>query len=249
MLPPAPTTGILIMALWQFIVIVALFGAVLFYAVVLTSGMRRVNAALGRIEEALLAKGGPITPVDAQTPVDTIALIDTGTPADTAGTEATPAPELPGKPNDATRLLTIRDLKVRSEQERLRATRSEGHHSLMFRDKPRSCDPLTTHDEPPSAPIALSESADPVVAPSESPDSPNTIDELLSTPETETPIEKNANAVVSTHEIHDAQNTSDGLPSAPDPDPEDNDSEAKKEKDTLLLLSGQRRRRRARQGH
>jgi hypothetical protein len=59
------------MAVWQFIVIVALFGAVLVNAVVLTSGIRRANLALGRIEEALLAKDGPAAPVDNVTPVDT----------------------------------------------------------------------------------------------------------------------------------------------------------------------------------
>jgi hypothetical protein len=94
------------MALWQFTVIAVLMGALLAHTSFLTLRIGRANAALKRIEAALLAK------------------VEVVTPAPTAPVEATQSLELTDMEDNAARYLTIRDLKVRSEQRRSLATAS-----------------------------------------------------------------------------------------------------------------------------
>ena len=122
------------MALWQFTVIAALLGAVLIYANILANRIGRANAALQRIEEALLARNdGLITPS---------AIEATETPGISEipeSPEATPPPGISDEYIDAPRYLTIRDLKVRSELQRSRATPSESPDALNTGgDIPRS---------------------------------------------------------------------------------------------------------------
>jgi hypothetical protein len=93
------------MALWQFTVIAVLMGALLVHTSFLTLRVGRASAALKRIEAALLAKGEVVTPAPVAPPV-----------------EPTPPLELTDMEDSAARYLTIRDLKVRSEQQRAEAT-------------------------------------------------------------------------------------------------------------------------------
>jgi hypothetical protein len=198
------------MALWQFTVIAVLMGALLAQTSFLTLRVSRAHAALKRIEAALLAKVEVVTPPLAE-PV-----------------EATPPPELTDMEDNAARYLTIRDLKVRSEQRRSLATASlerpnapdvSGRFaSLLFgRDK--------NEDSVPTS----------VPASSESSDAPNTSAEAS----TEAPSSEGV----------DAPNASTEPPHSPASPTVNDDTVEQKERDALLFMSSQRRRRRARQGY
>lgn len=224
MLPLAPKTGMLFMALWQFIVIAVLIAALLVYASVLTRRVGRTNAALKRIEEALLVTGGLIAPAAA------------------GAADAMRSPEVSGK-GDAARYLTIRDLRVRSDPRNSHATRSNSEDCVPIspesRERSRRIGLM-------SSPATRPENENCVAASLDSRDALNTSSEL---PSVHASRGENGNSVASSSESSDALNTSGELPSSPATRPMNGDSVAKKNRDALLILMSQRRRRRARQGY
>jgi hypothetical protein len=111
------------MVLWQFITFTVLIGALVVYASVIARRLGRANARLSRIEEALLVTSRP------------------GGFADSRVAESeSEAPNNEGRAG----YLTIRDLKVRSEQLRSRATHSSTRNSAAV---PESRDALRTRSE------------------------------------------------------------------------------------------------------
>ena len=153
------------MALWQFVSIAVLIGALLVYAGILTSRIGRTNAALKRIEEALVVRNVHVMPA-------------TGAP------EAMPALDASSR-SDAARYLTIRDLKGRSEILNSRATRSvrtasDPENEVAVATNPGSRDAVDTSGELPSSHATRSESGEPVAASSQNSDALNTDGELPS---------------------------------------------------------------------
>ena len=108
------------MVLWQFITFTVLIGAVVVYASVIARGLGRANARLSRIEEALLVTGRPV-----------------GFAEPRAAESESEVSNNDGRAG----YLTIRDLKVRSEQLRARATHSSTRSSVAV---PESRDALKT---------------------------------------------------------------------------------------------------------
>ena len=108
------------MVLWQFITFTVLIGALVVYTSVIARRLGRANARLSRIEEALLVTSRP------------------GGFADPRAAES--ESEVSNNEGRAG-YLTIRDLKVRSEQMRSRATHSSTRNSVAV---PENRDALKT---------------------------------------------------------------------------------------------------------
>jgi hypothetical protein len=106
MLPPSMSTGMCVVALWQFITFTILLGALFIYARVIGRRLGCVDVRLKRIEEALTAK---------------LRSLD---PADTRADEA--EPDIFGGQEGRRDYLTIRDLRQLSS----RATRSSTPNSI-----------------------------------------------------------------------------------------------------------------------
>jgi hypothetical protein len=211
------------MALWQFTVIAALMGALLAYTGVLTNRIGRANAALRRIEDALLLKDGLTVPA--------------ATAIATAPTETTPPPEPTDMEDNAAPYLTIRDLKVRSEQRRALATASSespnapdmsGRFASLLFGRGKNEDPAA----------ATSEGGDTPTANAAPPVEPPGLDAH--------PVETE-DSVAASLESRDVLNTSEELTQAPVTRTMDEDSVEQREREALLFQSNQRRRRRARQ--
>jgi hypothetical protein len=208
------------MALWQFIVIAVLIGALLVYAGVLANRIGCTNATLKRIEEALLVTDGPMRH------------------AATRAAEVARSPEVSGIDGDAS-YLTIRDLKVSS-----RVTRSSSEKSVAM--SPESRDALKMRIELMSSPGSRPANGNPIATSSESRDALSTSGELLSSPGT---FAANENPIATSSESRDALSTSSEPPSSPGTCAVNGDLVAKKKRDALLILGSQRRRRRAREGY
>jgi hypothetical protein len=212
------------MALWQFTVIAVLMGALLVHTSFLTRRIGRANAALKRIEAALLAK------------------VEVATPAPTAPVEATQPLELTDMEDSAARYLTIRDLKVRSELQRSHATAR-----LEIPDAPdmngKFASLLFGRGKQENSVPASSESSD---APNTSAEAPNTGTEP---PSSHTSLAENENSVPPSPQTGDAPNASTEPPHSPASPTVNEETVEQKERDALLFMSGQRRRRRARQGY
>lgn len=265
------------MALWQFTVIAVLMGALLVHTSFLTLRIGRANAALKRIEDALLAK------------------VEAVTPAPVAPVEATPPLELTDMEDSAARYLTIRDLKVRSEQRRSQVTASlerpaapdmSGKFaSLLFgRDKSEdtplvSSVPVSSESsdapninteastETPSLPAsqpeignsasvenenAMALSSESLMALSLETRALSDSIEALSTsiePPLHASQSENENSVAASSETRDAPNASTEPQHSPASPTVTEDTVEQREREALLFQSNQRRRRRARQGY
>jgi hypothetical protein len=106
------------MVLWQFITFTVLIGAFVVYASVIARRLGCANARLSRIEEALLVTSRPVGFADSR------AADPESTVSDNEGRAG---------------YLTIRDLKVRSEQHRARSSHSSTRSSVVV---PESRDAL-----------------------------------------------------------------------------------------------------------
>ena len=265
------------MALWQFTVIAVLMGALLVHTSCLTLRVGRANAALKRIEDALLAK------------------VEVVTPAPVAPAEPTPPLELTDMEDSAARYLTIRDLKVRSERRRSQATASlerpptpdmSGKFASLLFGRRTSDNPVTTGAE--SNGSSKTEALDSnTEALSTSADELNTSIEALNisiealhaktealglhdseagtfvpvspppanSPNTNAEFPEHASQAESEHsappsaEPDDAPNASTEAPHSPASPTVNEDTVEQREREALLFQSNQRRRRRARQGY
>ena len=106
MLPPAARTGRRSVALWQFVTLTVLIGALLVYARVIARRLACIDARLNKIEEALRAKSRSIDSVDARA--------------------AEAKPEVPGGQEGRESHLTLRDLRQLSS----RAPRLNSRNSI-----------------------------------------------------------------------------------------------------------------------
>jgi len=131
------------MALWQFITVIALVGALVVLAGVIARKLGLANARLTRIEEALLARS---LPIDA---------------ADLSAAEA--KPEVPGEKEVRGPYLTLRDLRARSEQLSSPASASSGWNCVTERGEA----PTTTSGEQPGLerPPVLATDSEPLSLP------------------------------------------------------------------------------------
>ena len=258
------------MALWQFTVIAVLMGALLVHTSFLTLRVGRANAALKRIEAALLAK------------------VEAVTPAPVAPVEATPPLELTDMEDSAARYLTIRDLKVRSEQRRSQATASlerpaapdmSGKFASLLFGRRTSDNPVTAGAESNGASNAeaLGTSADELNTSIEalniSIEALHAKTEALglhdseagtfvpvspppaNSPNTNAEFPEHASQAESEHSVppsaepDDAPNASTEAPHSPASPTVNEDTVEQREREALLFQSNQRRRRRARQGY
>lgn len=214
------------MALWQFITFSGLIGAVLLYTGVITRRLGRAEARLSEIEATLLAKAHTVD----------------SAPAPAAATK----PQVPDNPENRGAYLTLRDLRVRSEQraiQGIRETPKRRSDELMAAIFERRHAPATG-SEPLNLPTMRAVSADSTPTSLERHDAPAS--EPLNLPTMRTTSEE---PEATSSEGREARGTHIGTesPSA-DRRPSD-DSVAQKERDTVLFLSTQRRRRRARLGY
>jgi hypothetical protein len=154
----------LIMALWEFLVIAALIGVLLAFVGFLTSRIGRMSAALQRIEAMLLMKSEPVVPAEM----------------------AAPAPEVTGTGEQSGRYLTMRDLKVRSELQRLHATNtdSESIDPIIARRRSETGNPFAGRLESSEAPGPTGETESSVAASSTSHETVEAVAELPSSPAT-----------------------------------------------------------------
>jgi hypothetical protein len=241
-----------IMVLWQFITFTVLIGAVVVYAGVITRRLGCANARLNRIEEALLATSRPIDFADARA--------------------AESKPEVSSE-EGRVGYLTIRDLKVRSEQLRSRATHSSSRNSVGVSESQaalktrseqassRDTRPLNVNSVPASlvsqAPVdTSSEPLSSAVMQPLSDDSVGTgLDSRAPMETSSEPLSSvsagstNGDSVADSSQSRDAPETTSEQQSPPGHRPPSEDSAATKNRDALLFLSNQRRRRRARLGY
>jgi hypothetical protein len=238
------------MALWQFITLAVLIGALLVCAIVIARRLGLADARLTRIEATLLAKSGSIDSGDV--------------PAAEVKPEVSDGKEVRGN------YLTIRDLRARSEQLSSGASPSsswssfaERRKALKARDEPLSSpdtrplevdsvptslegqDALVASSEPPSLPTMEAVSEESAATILESPQAQATSSEPLNPPTLEAVSEESAATSLDSHE---APATNSEQQSPPGNPPPSDDAAAKKELETVLFLRNQRRRRRARLG-
>ena len=242
------------MVLWQFITFTVLIGALVVYTSVIARRLGRANARLSRIEEALLVTSRP------------------GAFADSRAAES--ESEVSNNEGRAG-YLTIRDLKVRSEQLRSRATHSSTRNSVAV---PENRDALKTTrgPKPKLSRGATPERGELVAKGVDSPVPVETSGEALSvltveavsddseatSLESRAPVETsselssslgvdpaNGIPVAKTSESGDALDTAGGQQSSPSHCPPGEDPIAEKNRNALLYMSNQRRRRRAHPGY
>lgn len=228
-----------VMVLWQFITFVVLIAALLVYTSVITLRLGRADARLKRIEEALLF------------------LSRSSESADSGVAEVTPPPEVSDEKEVRGGYLTLRDLRVRSEQMSSRTTRPDIRNPAAELEKSAVIQTADGLAQPPPVRQVSSEST---TSGMESGDAPATTSEPPSLPIMEAISEEPAATSQERHDEPAAGSEPSSLPDAeamnaenneapPDQPPSPDDSVAKKNQQTLLFLSSQRRRRRERLGH
>jgi hypothetical protein len=184
------------MALWQFTVLAALSGILLIHAIVLTLRIGRTNAALKRIEEALLARAELAVPA-------------TSVVADAARTEEVAqvvgvarASEEAAALSDTGRLKTLRDLRS--------ASTGRPDSQSSFAMNPASRVERRRRARLLSLAATAGENETPVATTLESQDAPNASPDL---PQMHASHGDSGTPATATFEIHDAPGTSGELPS------------------------------------